>query len=114
MSSFSNYYIKLNMNSEHGNGGDDELSVKVPVEHDNIYLRAALVLDLFGYVPFLIVPRIPCDRLLLFNDYYSHVKPNSQEKVFVLQTFYNKVLDKFAFCEYYNGARTQNANTGGD
>ena len=37
MSSFSNYYIKLNMNSEHGDGVDDELSVKVPVEHDNVF-----------------------------------------------------------------------------
>ena len=36
MSSFSNYYIKLNMNSEHGNGGDDELSVKVPVDQKKL------------------------------------------------------------------------------
>ena len=37
MSSYSNYYIKLRMNSEHKEGGNDGVSVKVPVEHDNVY-----------------------------------------------------------------------------
>ena len=37
MSSYSNYYIKLRMNSEHKEGGNDGVSVKVPVEHDNVF-----------------------------------------------------------------------------
>lgn len=37
MGSFSNYYIKLRMNSEHSEGGDDGLSVKIPIEHDNVF-----------------------------------------------------------------------------
>lgn len=37
MSLYSNYYIKLRMNSEHSEGGDDKLIVKIPVEHDNVF-----------------------------------------------------------------------------